>query len=170
MLIGLTLAFATTLCHARAVPSPGQKPAPGNEVAQTPIAEAGYSPAVNYELQCSGCHRNSGEGSKANDTPRLANFVGNFLRVQGGREFLVQVPGVSQSALSDAQTAALLNWMLREDGMAGASRPVDVKPYSTEEVAALRKQPMLSLPQTRADLIAQMRTQGIAIDDVVTRP
>ena len=34
--------------------------------------------------------------------------------VPGGREYLMRVPGTSQSELDDAQTAALLNWMVRE--------------------------------------------------------
>ncbi|MGP0173428.1 cytochrome C [Pseudomonas sp. NCHU5208] len=165
LIIGLACAMVAPLAMARAIPDPNQKHAPGNEAPQTPIAQAGYSTAVNYQLQCAGCHLGDGTGSKANDTPKMKDFVGNFLKVEGGREFLVRVPGMSQSALNDAQLADLLNWLLREDGMAGKSMPAHYQPYSAEEVARLRKVSMLNLPDTRAHLIEQMREQGIAIDD-----
>lgn len=129
---------------------------------------AGYSSAVNYQLQCEGCHLGDGTGSAANDTPKMKGFVGNFLKVDGGREFLVRVPGVSQSALNNAQVADLLNWMMRADGIAGGSAPQDYRPYSEAEVAEVRGKPILDLPQARAGMIEQMRVQGIAIDDGVT--
>jgi mono/diheme cytochrome c family protein len=165
LIIGLACAMVAPLAMARAIPDPNQKHAPGNEAPQTPIAQAGYSTPINYQLQCAGCHLGDGTGSKTNDTPKMKDFVGNFLKVEGGREFLVRVPGMSQSALNDAQLADLLNWLLREDGMAGKSMPAHYQPYSAEEVARLRKVSMLNLPDTRAHLIEQMREQGIAIDD-----
>ncbi len=39
----------------------------------------------NYMLNCQGCH--SADGSGIGDIPEMKNFVGNFLRVPGGREF-----------------------------------------------------------------------------------
>ncbi|MBO3274682.1 cytochrome c family protein [Pseudomonas schmalbachii] len=170
IIAGLACAMAAPLAHARAIPNPNQKHAPGNEAAQTPIDQAGYSTAVNYQLQCAGCHLGDGEGSAANDTPRMKGFVGNFLKVDGGRQFLVRVPGMSQSALNDAQLADLINWIMREDGMAGKSMPANYQPYTEQEVAAIRKDAMLNLPQTRAGLIAQMRAKGIAIDDGISQP
>ncbi|WAJ38339.1 cytochrome C [Pseudomonas sp. GOM7] len=165
LIIALASALLAPLALARAIPDPNQKHAPGNEAPQTPIAQAGYSTPVNYQLQCAGCHLGDGTGSKVNDTPKMKDFVGNFLKVEGGREFLVRVPGMSQSALNDAQLADLLNWLLREDGMAGKSMPAHYQPYSADEVARLRKVSMLNLPDTRAHLIEQMRALGIAIED-----
>ncbi|CAD5106887.1 cytochrome c family protein [Zestomonas carbonaria] len=165
LIVGLVCAMAAPLALARAIPDPNQRPAPGNESAQTPIAQAGYSNATNYQLQCAGCHLDDGEGSRANDTPRMKDFVGHFLKVPGGREFLVRVPGMAQSALNDGQLADLLNWLLREDGMAGKSMPADYRPYTAEEIAAIRHDTMLNLPQERAGLIERMRAQGIVIDD-----
>ncbi|MHC8285971.1 cytochrome C [Pseudomonas sp. XS1P51] len=165
LFLGLVCVMTAPLVHARAIPDPAQRHAPGNEAPQTPIAQAGYSVGVNYQLQCAGCHLGNGMGSPANDTPRMAGFVGNFLKVPGGREFLVRVPGMSQSALNNAQLAELLNWLMREDGMAGNSMPANYQPYSAEEVSALRQETMLNLPGTRAELIKAMRAKGIAIDD-----
>ncbi|MFC5699405.1 cytochrome C [Pseudomonas sp. GCM10022186] len=165
LIAGLLCAMAAPPALARAIPDPAQKPAPGNEELQKPIAQAGYSTPVNYQLQCAGCHLGDGSGSKANDTPKMRDFVGNFLKVEGGREFLVRVPGMSQSALNNAQLADLLNWLLRKDGMAGKSMPDDYQPYTEEEVAAVRKVALLNLPDTRAGLIRQMRDKGLEIDD-----
>ena len=175
ILAGLATALSAVLAAppalARAFPDPHQKPAPGNEAPQTPIAQAGYSVATNYQLQCAGCHLGSGEGSARNDTPKMSGFVGNFLRVEGGREFLVRVPGVAQAALNDAQIAELLNWILDpQHGMAGASTPAGFQPYTAEEVARVRHNALLNLPGTRAGLIARMRAQGIAIDDGMGQP
>lgn len=163
--LGLACLLITPQVNARAIPNPNQRHAPGNEEAQKPIAEANYSVSVNYQLQCAGCHLGDGSGSAANDTPRMKGFVGNFLKVPGGREFLVRVPGMSQSALNNAQLADLLNWLMREDGMAGKSVPANYQPYSADEVAILRAKTMLNLPGTRGELIKAMRAQGIAIDD-----
>ena len=168
LIAGLVCAMAAPLALARAIPDPNQKHAPGNESPQTPIAQAHYSTPVNYQLQCAGCHLGSGEGSAANDTPRMKDFVGNFLKVPGGREFLVRVPGMSQSALNDAQLADLINWIMRPDGMAGKSVPEHYQPYTAEEVSSIRGVSMLNLPQARAELIAKMREQGIAIEDGMT--
>lgn len=165
LVLGLVGAISIPLAHARAIPNPAQRQAPGNETPQTPIDQAGYSNAVNYQLQCAGCHLGNGMGSAANDTPRMTGFVGNFLKVPGGREFLVRVPGMSQSALNNKQVADLMNWLIREDGMAGKSTPANFEPYTTEEVTILRQKAMLNLPGTRAALINAMRSQGIAIED-----
>ncbi|MCJ1887211.1 cytochrome c [Pseudomonas sp. LA21] len=170
LIVGLVCAMAAPLAMARAIPNPNQKHAPGNESPQTPIAQAHYSTAVNYQLQCAGCHLGDGEGSAANDTPRMKGFVGNFLKVDGGRQFLVRVPGMSQSALSNAQLADLINWIMREDGMAGKSMPANYQPYTEQEVAAIRHEAMLNLPSTRAGLISQMRAKGIVIDDGISKP
>ncbi|BAN49161.1 hypothetical protein [Metapseudomonas resinovorans] len=165
LIVGLACAMAAPVAMARAIPNPNQKHAPGNESPQTPIARAGYSTPTNYQLQCAGCHLGDGTGSKANDTPKMKDFVGNFLKVEGGREFLVRVPGMSQSALNNDQLADLLNWLMRKDGMAGKSVPDDYKPYTGEEVAKIRGVTLLNLPDTRAGLIKEMRSQGITIDD-----
>ncbi len=159
----LLLAAVVPAVQGRSIPQPGQPVSIGTTPAPPP-GGAGYRPAVNWQLQCAGCHLEDGRGARANDVPRLQGFVGRFLEVDGGREFLLRVPGVSQSALSDAETAALLNWIIA-DGMAGASRPADFQPFTEAEVARLRHQALLDLPGTRAKLIGAIRARGFAIED-----
>jgi mono/diheme cytochrome c family protein len=67
---------------------------------------------VNYMLNCQGCHTPDGSGFPDKGVPSLKGFMGKFLRVSGGREFLIQVPGAAQSTLNSAQLAEMTNWML----------------------------------------------------------
>jgi hypothetical protein len=106
-------------------------------------------PAVLYMMECQGCHLADGGGG-LNSIPTLHNNVAKFPAVPGGREYLVQVPGVALSSLSDQDITAVLNWMLRKFGPAEwTSR---YAPYTVEEVAILRKHPLTEIGSTRADL------------------
>lgn len=108
------------------------------------------SPAVDYALNCQGCHLDDGSGTPGS-VPALAGSVGRFLRVTGGREFLVQVPGVATSPLDDAALAAVLNWMLERFGRPEA--PATYAPYTAAEVGALRAKPLTNVERVRAELI-----------------
>jgi cytochrome c553 len=63
----------------------------GEAHAATPSVQAAYM------LGCQGCHLEDGRGFPQRGVPALNEFVGNFLKVPGGREYLVQVPGAAQS-------------------------------------------------------------------------
>ena len=65
----------------------------------------------NYILNCQGCHLPDGSGSKGN-VPKMNDFVGYFLHVPGGREFIVQVPGAASAPISDQELADVMNWVL----------------------------------------------------------
>lgn len=165
--LAITLVVASPSGEARVIPDPNQKPAPGNEAQQTPLHQANYSPAVNYQLQCLGCHLTNGEGAPRNDIPMMKGFVGNFLKVEGGREFLIQVPGSSQSALNNQQLAELLNWILKGDGIAAGSAPKNFKPYTEKEVETYRGVMIKNLPGHRRMLIEQMQNLEIDIPEGV---
>ena len=112
--------------------------------------------ASNYLMECQGCHAADGRGQN-NVVPVLDKHMAKFLTVPGGREFLVQVPGAAQAPLSDAETAAVLNYMLNKFG------PVDIAqrypPYSSEEVARLRQTPVTEIKQKRAALVKLIQRQ-----------
>ncbi len=112
----------------------------------------------NYMLHCQGCHTPDGSGA-AGKVPSLKGFMGNFLRVEGGREFLIQVPGAAQSALSDAELAELTNWMLRTFSPAEVSG--NFRPYDAVEVARLRSYILVDVAGTRAALVDRMLKAGI---------
>lgn len=115
-----------------------------------------------YILNCAGCHQRDGAGSVPNDVPRLKGAVGNFLRLPEGRAFLVQVPGTSNSALSDAQIAVLLNWMLPQ--FSREEIPPDFIPYTTAEVTRLRNQRLDDVAATRAAIVKRLAAMGYRVD------
>ena len=103
------------------------------------------TPRVNYMLQCQGCHGAEGRGAPG-AVPSLEG-VGRFLRVPGGREYLVRVPGSSQSALTDAELAEVLNWIV------GEFDPGDFVPYAADEVARVRRPPLDDVDGVRRELL-----------------
>jgi hypothetical protein len=114
-------------------------------------------PATLYMMECQGCHLADGAGG-LNSVPMLQNNVARYLTVPGGREFLVQVPGVALSSLSDQDTTAVLNWMLTKFGPIALA--TQYAPYTVEEVANLRKHPLTNIGSRRADLILLMEKLG----------
>lgn len=116
------------------------------------------SPRTDYMLACQGCHLDDGRGFPARGVPALTDFVGNFVQVPGGREFLVQVPGSAQSSLSDQRLADLLNWMLRT--FSADQLPAGFVPYSAVEVGHLRADPLVDVAGVRAGLVR--RIEGLA--------
>ena len=78
-----------------------------------PVAAKATEPVhFDYMMNCQGCHLPQGEGFPLRDVPRVKGQLGKFLHVDGGREFLVQVPGSAQSDLNNERLAAVINWML----------------------------------------------------------
>ena len=66
--------------------------------------------------------------------------VAKFLQVEGGREFLIQVPGVATADLDSERLAALVNWTLyRFDPL---HLPEGFQPYAASEVESLRQNPL----------------------------
>lgn len=115
------------------------------------------SAAVQYMLECQGCHLADGSGSPG-AVPDLRGSVGRFLGVPGGRAYLAQVPGSAQSALSDADLAAVLNWMVRRFGPESAARRLE--PYTAAEVARHRASPLVEVEARRAELIRLLAASG----------
>jgi mono/diheme cytochrome c family protein len=111
-----------------------------------------------YTLNCSGCHGAGGQGVPEAGIPNL-NEAGRYVRTQLGREYLIEVPGLSQSRLDDATAARLLNWVLRQ--FSAKSLPADFTPYTAAEVTRFRSD-KVSDPKTRRDaILAELRGRGL---------
>ena len=125
--------------------------------AATPAAadQSQGDPALDYALQCRGCHLADGSGAPDSGVPRMRDFVGRFTAVEGGRAYLAQVPGAANAPLDDAALAALLNWLLVE--FSAAELPPDFAPYTGSEVAAYRSATPIDVVATRARLIERIR-------------
>ena len=117
-------------------------------------AEGLSSPQINYILHCQGCHLTDGAGT-AGKVPALKNEVGKFLNVNGGRDYLIQVPGTSQSPMTDSEVAEVLNWIL--ENFDAAHIPDDFVPFTTQEVSAVRLEPLTDVAVVRENLLAKIR-------------
>jgi mono/diheme cytochrome c family protein len=117
------------------------------------ISAHAFEPAVNYMVQCMGCHTPDGSGEPGH-VPSVRNTLIPFASDAAGRRFLVQVPGSAQSKLTDAELAEVLNWMIAN--LSEAPRPVRFRPFSAQEVASYRATRLVAVGPARARLVAQL--------------
>ncbi|WP_416908460.1 MAG: c-type cytochrome [Polymorphobacter sp.] len=131
---------------AAAAPASGTEPT-------IPGVENPARARIDYMLKCQGCHQPDGTGNAVN-TPPLKNEVARFLSVEGGRAFLVQVPGVASVDLGDERLAEVLNWTLHR--FDSAHLPKGFRPYTAAEVARLRRTPLrLDRVERRNQLVSR---------------
>jgi len=123
------------------------------------IGAARANPAQDYMLFCMGCHGAQAEGVPGK-VPPLAHSLGRFMRTAAGRNYLLRVPGAANSALSDAQLAAVLNWLAQlynSDELAA-----DVPMFTAAEVTASRHTPLAAVLATRRDVVRDLAATGPA--------
>lgn len=125
-------------------------------------APNGQTPRMNYLHYCAGCHLEDGSGKPSHGIPNMRGVLGQFLRVDGGREFIVKVPGVSHTPLADSDIAALMNWLL--DGIAQPSKPPDAPPYTAAEITRLRSERMVDIPATRRQIVERLERAGYTLE------
>ena len=118
-------------------------------------AHAAYAgdPAMDYMLNCQGCHRADGAGTPGS-VPALKDSVARFVALPEGRTYLARVPGVSQAGLDDDATAALLTWLVRHFDPTHV--PADVQPYTAAEIGPLRRAPLVDVDRVRAGLLERI--------------
>ena len=86
------------LCLASGVANGQAALGDAREMTSPPSREAVQS-RFNYMQHCMGCHLPDGCGAPDKGIPSMRDMLGQFLAVPGGRAFIVQVPGVMNSAL-----------------------------------------------------------------------
>ncbi|WP_155640413.1 c-type cytochrome [Burkholderia pseudomultivorans] len=111
-----------------------------------------------WVLNCMGCHTATGGGIPGK-VPPLSNSLGYFTHLPAGREYVMRVPGASNSALSDQELADVLNWVLTT--MNRDALPSDFRPYTAAEVAAHRRPALADVATVRTGLIRALRARGI---------
>ena len=112
----------------------------------------------NYQIFCRGCHLPDASGIEGK-VPRIKGYIGNFLKVDGGREFLVRVPGAANAAIDDEQLAELMNWIIVKFG--GESVPENYRPFTAAEVGTLRRRPLNDVITVRAGLVKEIDKAGV---------
>jgi mono/diheme cytochrome c family protein len=117
------------------------------------VSASAQSASNLYLLNCWGCHGSHGEGIKGTAPPLVG--LGDFLKASGGgRAYIIEVPGVSLSALNDAQIATVMNWVL--ENMSKNHLPRDFSPYTADEVHRYRAIRLAELSKTRRALLEQL--------------
>ncbi|MEM7100638.1 MAG: hypothetical protein AAF541_20405 [Pseudomonadota bacterium] len=91
---------------------------------------------ADYLLHCGGCHLPDGRGTPP-EVPSLRDELGKIITIQGGRDYLVQVPGSSQAPVSDLVLANIINWILVKFNQQTLAD--DFVPLSENEVSNARK-------------------------------
>jgi mono/diheme cytochrome c family protein len=117
------------------------------------------SPAQDYVLHCMGCHGANAQGVPGK-VPPLAHSLVRFMKNAAGRRYVLRVPGAANSMLSDAQLAAVLNWVVTQfdaDEL-GSSTPR----FTEQEVAANRHTPMADVLATRVAVLKEIAAGGPA--------
>lgn len=130
--------------------------------ADYPGVESEIRAKTNYMLYCQGCHGPDGRGTTDNEVPNLNGFMGHFLAIEGGREFLVQVPGSALSQLSDGLLAELLNWLLVTVSM--SEIPDGFVPYEELEVRQMRQNPVADPVRQRVALVSLIKARMESLD------
>jgi len=128
---------------------------------------AHFGPEMNYRLHCEGCHKQDGSG-QTGFVPDFRGNIARFLALPEGRDYLVRVPGTAQSLLTDAERAAVLNWILVT--MDPGNLPENFQPYTEAEVGRWRYDALSNPLSERARLLARLdgagaQVQAITADD-----
>ncbi|WP_439546895.1 c-type cytochrome [Sandarakinorhabdus sp.] len=109
-----------------------------------------------YVEHCGGCHGIHGYAAPA-DLPTIGGRVGWFMCLPEGRKYLVRLPNIARSRITDnEQLADLLNFMVF--GLGGGTAPAGAKPFTADEVARERASPFtsVSLIQTRKLIVEKL--------------
>ena len=109
------------------------------------------SPKTGYMIHCMGCHAMNGQGMPP-DVPAFDSTLGDIVGRPGGRAYLIQVPGSSQSHLNDERLADVLTWLLRE--YVSEDLPPDFQDISTLEVSEFRPVILTNPDLARIELLS----------------
>lgn len=106
----------------------------------------------NYQLNCMGCHAEDGKGLEG-QVPSLHGTLSKISSAPQGRDYVLRVPGVTQSLLSPAEVAEVLNWAILQFSDVEVAK--QVRPFTAAEVAKARSQPLLEISTTRAKVLRE---------------
>jgi hypothetical protein len=124
-------------------------------------ARASPPVASSFILHCSGCHGLEGGGiGSRSGVPDFRDSVGFLAGDEGGRTYLLQVPGVGNSGLDAEQVAAVMNYVIRTWG--GISLGNDFVPFTAAEVRRRRAYPVADVVRLRRQVVERLRARGMA--------
>lgn len=130
--IGPVACLMTLMTAAAPGATPGaQRPQPAPRLPAAQVA---------YLTSCGGCHGIEGRSAPAS-VPTLRGLTGSFLCTRQGRAFIIRLPDVALTPLSDRMLTEVMNFVVFDLGapVAGGGK---ARPYTVAEVARLRHQPL----------------------------
>ena len=104
-----------------------------------------------------------GTGSANGGIPDFRGLVGAFAGDDDGRTYVMHVPGVVGSGLSDAEIAGVMNYVFETWGE--KSLPAPYVPFTPDEVTARRARPVDDVVAFRRDVVEKLSAQGISTAD-----
>jgi len=110
-------------------------------------ASAAADPKSHYMIHCMGCHLDDGSGLPP-EIPAFDNKLAILAASDKGREYLVKVPGASQSLIDDASLADVLNWIL-----ATYTGETVSQPFLESEIRRYRHRPLTNPAHLRGELL-----------------
>jgi hypothetical protein len=116
---------------------------------------AAANPRFDYLLYCGGCHLEDGSGDPP-EVPDLRADLDRFVHLPDGRSYMARVPGSFQAPISDAALAELLNWMVATY----TPEVGDFEPFTAQEVAAYRAEPLLDPLTFRARIVRDLEADA----------
>ena len=124
-------------------------------------ADAG--PDQDYMLYCMGCHGSEAQGLPGK-IPPLAGSLARFMSTPDGRDYVLRVPGAASSALSDAQLAAVLNWLVMRYSAAEERPPASFTALTAmhHDTPGVRRTPLANVKERRREVIRGLAASGVA--------
>ncbi len=133
-------------------------------LANGPLGQVAFAQTLNaknnYLLHCSGCHRGDGTGSRTGGVPSLS-LVKAFTSDAEGRKYLMHVPGIAYSGLSNKEIAAVVNYVVVRLGQPD----VPFQLFTAEEVDHLRAVNIDDIVGYRRALAKRYATEGKLVAD-----
>jgi hypothetical protein len=115
---------------------------------------AAADPHADYLLYCRGCHLHTGDAVPSANVPSL-QALAPLLRSQEGRDYIVRVPGVSQTPMNNAQLAAVLNWVVTNFNADAVDE--GFRAFTEEEVANARGKVLTDPLRARTSILGESR-------------
>jgi hypothetical protein len=132
--IGTGLAACLTVLVTAVALAATPRPQPAQTANRLPAVQ------VAYLTSCGGCHGIEGR-SAPQAVPTLRGLTGSFLCTREGREFIIRLPDVALTPMSDRMLTQVMNFVAFDLG-APVAGGRSARPYTVAEVARLRHHPL----------------------------
>ncbi|CAN5345446.1 hypothetical protein BH10PSE12_BH10PSE12_18460 [soil metagenome] len=156
IIAGLLVYVGMSMRNMGFEPALAQAPALSLALAPRPALQALTLPQSDYIEHCGGCHGIQGSSAPA-QIPVLRDRVGFFMCLPESRRYLIRLPNVAHSRITDNdQLADLMNFVVF--GLGKASTPARALPFTGAEVAEQRQFALSSaqLTKVRAAIVNKL--------------